>query len=129
MTSLPNPNAETTASVYDQIGGDAAVTEAVRLFYIRLLDDPELKDMFAGTDMDRLQAHQVALFTKLLGGPDGYSGQALAAAHRGLGITDAQYDLVVGHLVAVITDLGAAEVALPAMAPVLEAVRPEIVGV
>jgi hemoglobin len=126
MTTLPDTDHE--PSVYDQIGGDAAVTEAVRLFYLRVLDDPELQSLFAGTDIDRLQAHQVALFSKLLGGPDRYSGRALAAAHRGLGITDAQYDLVVGHLVAVVTELGAADIALPAMGPVLESVRPDIVG-
>jgi hemoglobin len=125
MTTLPDT--DPAPSVYDQIGGDAAVAEAVRLFYLRVLADPELQAIFADTDMDRLRAHQVDLFTKLLGGPDKYSGRALAAAHRGLGITDAQYDLVVGHLVAVVTELGAAEIALPAMAPVLEAVRPEIV--
>jgi hemoglobin len=127
MTSLPNTDTQPAPSVYDQIGGEAAVAEAVRRFYVRVLDDPELQSVFEGIDMARLEAHQVALFTKLLGGPDSYSGRALAAAHQGLGITGSQYDLVVGHLVAVVTELGAAEVALPAMGPVLEAVRADVV--
>jgi truncated hemoglobin YjbI len=114
-------------SLYDQLGQEPAVTEAVKRFYVRVLDDPALTRFFEGVDVDKLQEHQVALFTKILGGPDNYSGRALDAAHRGLGITDEQYALVGGHLIAVLDELGAGEVAIDAVKATLADVKPNIV--
>jgi truncated hemoglobin YjbI len=131
MTSPPNQSADSPSpalpSVYDELGQEPAITEAVDRFYRRVLDDPALAPVFDGIDMDRLKDHQVALLVKVLGGPDRYSGRALEAAHRGLGITDAQYDLVGAHLTAVLEELGASERAITAVTTTLGAVRPDIV--
>ena len=103
------------------------MTEVVERFYRRVLDDPELSGIFGDVDMDRLKSHQVALFSKVLGGPDHYRGRSLEAAHRDLGITDAQYDKVGGHLIAVLDELGVGEPALTTISTTLGAVRPDIV--
>jgi hemoglobin len=132
MTSLPNqgvdsPTTSSPTSLYDALGQEPAVTAVVDRFYRRVLDDPDLAGLFTGVDMDRLKAHQVALFTKVLGGPDRYSGRALDAAHRGLGITDSQYEKVGAHLTGVLEDLGVGEPALSTVTDTLAAVRPDIV--
>jgi hemoglobin len=114
-------------SLYDQIGQEPAVNEAVKRFYIRVLDDPALSPVFQGVDMDRLHDHQVKLFSKVLGGPDTYSGRALDAAHRGLGITDDQYAKVVDHLTAVLEELGVGDTAIGAVQTTLADVRPSVV--
>jgi hemoglobin len=128
MTSLPNQSADSPApSLYDELGQEPAITEAVDRFYRRVLGDPELADLFDGVDLVRLKAHQVALFSSVLGGPDQYSGRALAVAHRGLAISDSQYTRVVDHLTAVLVELGAGERAIAAVASTLAGVRPDIV--
>jgi hemoglobin len=130
MTSLPNQSADSSPpppTVYDELGQEPAITEAVDRFYRRVLDDSDLAPVFDGTDLDRLKAHQAALLVKVLGGPDRYSGRSLAAAHRGLGITDDQYERVGGHLTAVLEELGASGRALAAVTTTLAAVRPDIV--
>ena len=114
-------------SLYDEIGQEPAVNEAVKRFYQRVLDDPELAPLFTDVDMDALHEHQVKLFTKVLGGPDSYSGRALDAAHNGLGITGTQYGLVVGHLTAVLEELGVSDTAISAVQSTLADVRPSIV--
>ena len=60
-------------------------------------------------------------------GPDSYSGRSLDAAHNGLGITGTQYGLVVGHLTAVLEELGVSETAISAVQSTLADVRPSIV--
>ena len=40
-------------SLYDQIGGDAAVNAAVDIFYRKVLSDDRIKQFFDGVDMDR----------------------------------------------------------------------------
>jgi hemoglobin len=128
MTSRPSQSADNpTVSLYEELGREPAVTEAVNRLYRRVLDDPALAGMFEGIDVDRLEAHQVALFTKVLGGPDRYTGRSLGEAHQGLGIRDSQYDLVVEHLTGVLEELGAGDRAAATVTTTLAALRPEIV--
>ncbi|HEY3882109.1 MAG TPA: group 1 truncated hemoglobin [Trebonia sp.] len=93
-------------SIYDRIGGSGAVGAAVDDFYVRVLADARLAPYFAGTDMSRLKAHQRSFIAAAVGGPEVFSGRDMGAAHAGLGITDADFDAVVGHLVDTLTGLG-----------------------
>ncbi len=93
-------------SIYDSIGGAAAVRAAVDDFYERVLADPELAPFFDGTDMRRLKAHQRSFIAAAIGGPEVFAGRDMASAHAGLGVTDAQFDAVVAHLVDTLAGLG-----------------------
>ena len=74
------------ASIYDEIGGNEAVTAAVDVFYGHVLGDPVLAPWFRATDMRRQKAHMRAFMAAALGGPQIYGGRDMAAAHAGLGI-------------------------------------------
>lgn len=113
---------------YDRLGGAATIKEAVDRFYTRVVEDPELAPYFAGADLAALRRHQVLLLSQVLGGPAAYDGRELGDAHRGLDITDAHYDKVVGHLVSVLVELGADDEAIAAAGAVVAEVRPDIVG-
>ncbi|SCL24131.1 hemoglobin [Micromonospora pallida] len=93
-------------SHYERIGGAAAVKAAVELFYDRVLVDPELAGYFTGLDMVAQRRHLALMLTVVLGGPNEYTGRGLAEAHQPLGIPQAHYELVGGHLMAVLTQLG-----------------------
>jgi hemoglobin len=114
-------------SHFDRIGGTPAVREAVDRFYARVLDDAELAPYFVDVDMAKVKRHQVLLLSHVLGGPQAYDGRDLGEAHRGLGVTDAHYDRVVDHLVAVLTELGAPADTIGAAAEVVAGVKPDIV--
>ena len=75
------------ASVYDQIGGKAAVSAAVDGLYERLLADPALAPYFADTDMERQKRHMRAFMAVALGGSELYAGRDMRAAHAKLRIT------------------------------------------
>jgi hemoglobin len=92
-------------SIYEQIGGAGSVRAAVDIFYDKVLADPSLSSYFADTDMVHLKAHQRAFITAAIGGPNGYSGQSMAAAHAGLDIDHDAFSAVVGHLVDTLTEL------------------------
>src|SRR5215469_3577045 len=89
---------EPAVSLYDEIGGRAALTAAVDVFYRRLLADPELAWFFPGGVGIRHRAFLVTALGEALGGPERYRGPDLADAHRDLGITDAQFDRAAAHL-------------------------------
>ncbi|MCU1693496.1 MAG: hypothetical protein JWM64_2587 [Frankiales bacterium] len=119
---------DAAASPFGALGGTVVVQELVEQLYVRLLADARLVGHFAGVDMPRLKRHQVLLLSQLLGGPAQYVGHELAAAHAGLGITDADYTALCEHLSTVLHDLGAPSVVVDALGAALEASRAGIVS-
>jgi hemoglobin len=114
-------------SIYDRIGGAGAVRAAVDDFYARVLADPRLAPFFSGTDMNRLKAHQRAFIAAAIGGPEVFSGRDMAAAHAGLGIADADFDAVVGHLAGTLSGLGVPADITGQIGSALAPLRPDIV--
>ena len=96
-------------SIYEEIGGRAAVDAAVAGLYERIMADPALSPYFDGVDMARLARHQRAFVGAALGGPVVYAGSDMASAHAGLEITPEAFGAVVGHLVDTLTSLGVPE--------------------
>ena len=93
-------------TIYDAIGGAAAVTAAVDAFYARVLSDPTPAVFFENTDLERLKGHQQAFFTVALRGSGQYNGRTMRAAHAGRGITNADFDRVAQHLSDALISLG-----------------------
>lgn len=96
----------TGTSIYDAIGGEAALVAVVDDFYLRVTGDPQLAGFFAGTNMAKLKGRQVEFFAAALGGPHTYTGATMRAAHRGRGISQEHFDLTAGHLVAALSAAG-----------------------
>ena len=108
-------------SIYESIGGAAALVAVVDDFYVRVLADPQLTGFFAGANMPKLKGRQVEFFAAALGGPDLYQGASMRKAHAGLGISQADFDKVAFHLTAA---LAAAGVPAETIAQIAEAITP-----
>ena len=108
-------------SLFDRIGGKAAITATVNQFYERVLADPALAPFFAETKMTWLKRRQIAFFTEALGGPAKYTGRDMTSAHARLKIRAADFKRVAGHLAQTLEGL---EVPQPLVAEVMAAVAP-----
>jgi hemoglobin len=93
-------------TLYEALGGRAAIKSAVDDFYGRLLDDPLLSPLFGGRVGDRHRRYVVNILAEATGGPERYRGPDIARAHRGLGIDDSHFDRAAGHLAATLDGLG-----------------------
>jgi hemoglobin len=93
-------------SLYEEIGGQAALRAAVDVCYQRILADPELARLFPSGVSDRHRAFVVSALGEALSGPVRYRGPLLTDAHRDLGITDAQFDRAAAHLSGALDELG-----------------------
>ena len=100
------PAEATAVNVYQAIGGRPAVTAAVEGLYGRLLADPSLSRFFPGGVAAKHRAYVVTILGEALGGPERYRGPDLARAHRGLGITDADFDRTAVLLAETLDSLG-----------------------
>src|SRR5262245_7672693 len=122
ITDLPPP-----AMPYERLCGIYAIRPVVDEFYARVLADPDLAPYFVGHDVARIKRHQVLFLSWMLGGPFTYPGRPLEAAHRGLGITSADYDRVVVHLRGTLADAGAPDDIVTTITDALAQAKAEVV--
>jgi hemoglobin len=118
-------------SLYERIGGEAAVQAAVARFYDKVLADPTLAPFFEGVDMPAQNRKQIAFMTMAFGGPNRYTGRALRNVHANLvtrGMGDAHYDAVVGHLASTLADLGVDKESTAEVLALVEAQRADVLG-
>ena len=100
------------ATLYDRLGGEAAVDAAVDLFYRKILGDAHLSPFFDAVDMDAQRAKQKSFLTMVFGGPNAYTGKDMRTAHAPLvekGLKDSHFDAVAGHLKDTLAELGVPE--------------------
>jgi hemoglobin len=107
-TQAGTPARKAEASLYESIGGAPVVAAAVEELYLRALANPRLAAYFAHASVAQLKEHQRVFLTWLVGGPADAAGYSLRAAHAGLGITNADFDRIVQHLIDTLTNLGVA---------------------
>ena len=69
-------------------------------FYDRVLADPDLVSYFEGVDVEKLREHLADFLTVLTGGPSLHKGRDLLEAHRGLKISEADFDRLMVHVAA-----------------------------
>jgi hemoglobin len=114
-------------SIYEAIGGRAALTAAVDRFYGRLVADPVLGPFFPGGVGARHRAYVVTVLGEALGGPERYRGPDLAGVHRGLSISDAHFNRAAGHLDATLDELGVPRHLTDRIVGIVAGLRPAVV--
>ena len=122
---------EVEASLYDQIGGEAAVDAAVELFYRKVLADNRINRFFDKTNMEEQIAKQKAFFTMAFGGPNNYTGADMRTAHARLvkmGLDSSHFDAVMEHLGATLTELGVPDNLIAQAAAIAESTRKDVLG-
>ena len=119
------------ATIYETLGGEAAINAAVEIFYRKVLSDDRIKHFFDDVDMDGQMAKQKAFLTMALGGPNHYTGKDLREGHAPLvkkGLNDAHFDAVVEDLVATLKELGVSDEQIGEVAKVLGPTRNDILS-
>ena len=120
-----------SASLYEQLGGAAAVEAAVDIFYRKVLMDPKISTYFESVDMDKQRAKQKAFLTMVFGGPNGYTGKDMRNAHAGLvqrGLNGSHFDAVAGHLQATLEQLGVAPALIEQVMALAGSTRNDVLG-
>src|SRR6188472_1643405 len=114
-------------SVFDQIGGMAAVGATVDELYARVLGDPKLAPFFDGLEMERQRSHMRSFIAAALGSTKAYEGRDMAEVHAGLGITARDFDGVASHLAGALRSLGVPTEQVQAVLARIAPLRDEIV--
>lgn len=92
-------------SLYQKLGGKAALDAAVELFYKKVLADDRVKHYFDDINMNKQRRKQKEFLAAALGGPIPWTGKDLRAAHKDLGLSEADFAAIAGNLKATLEEL------------------------
>lgn len=87
-------------SLYARLGGNAAITAVVDQFLANVVADARINKFFANVDAARLRTLLIEQIGQATGGPEKYTGRDMKTTHKGMGITDADFNALVEDLVA-----------------------------
>lgn len=115
-------------SVYQRIGGEAAVDAAVDLFYRKVLSDDRISKFFDSVDMEAQRAKQKAFLTFAFGGPTAYTGKDMRAAHAKMKLKESHFNAVMENLGATLKELGVPDDLIGEAAGIAMSVKDEVLG-
>jgi hemoglobin len=126
-----NENEIQAPSLYERLGGEAAVNAAVDIFYDKVLSDYRINRFFERTDMAKQAEHLKAFMSVAFGGPNNYTGRSLRDGHARLvkmGLNDSHFDAVMEHLGATLQELNVPAELIGEAAALVESVRGDVLG-
>ena len=103
LVAASSPGAQAKPdSLYKRLGGYDAIAAVVDNFVPRFATDPALGKYFVHSQDTLMHIRQLAVdqICAVTGGPCVYIGRDMRTAHKGLGISGAEWDTAVKHLVA-----------------------------
>ena len=120
-----------TQSLYEKIGGEAAVNAAVDIFYRKVLADDRINKFFEDVDMEQQAAKQKAFLTMAFGGPHSYTGKDMREGHAHLvknGLNESHFDAVMENLGATLKELNVPDELIAEAAAIAESTRNDVLG-
>lgn len=131
-TRLVAQDSAARQSLYDRLGGKAAIVKVVDDFVGNCAADTRINSFFTATAKDpkRLAAFKTNLVDQICeasGGPCKYTGKDMKTAHAGMGITNTHFNALVEDLQKTLTRFKVAAADQKALLAVLEPMRAQIV--
>lgn len=95
---------EPNASLYAQLGGNAAISAVIDQFITNVAGDARINAFFADAASDparllKLRNNLINQIGEATGGPEKYTGATMKASHKGMGVSEAHFNALVEDLV------------------------------
>ncbi|MDR2999471.1 MAG: group 1 truncated hemoglobin [Microbacterium sp.] len=115
-------------SLYQQLGESAGIGGVVDRLYELIMADESLAPYFVDTRLAKQKGHMAMFLTAATGGPNAYQGLDMDAAHAGRGITDVDFDSVIGHAATALAEAGVDSETIGEVAGALMPLRAQVVS-
>lgn len=130
-------------SLYDRLGGVNAITAVVDQFMLNVAADPKMVRAFTPLLQDvtknggdpaksarfqSLRSNLIDQIGQASGGPQTYKGKDMATAHKGMAITDDEFNSLVNDLVASLNKFSVPSTEQTELLSVLGGLKSQIVG-
>jgi hemoglobin len=114
-------------TLYERLGGEQGLSAIVRDTITNHQANPIIKTRFQDSDLERLNRLVVDFFGQGSGGPQKYTGKAMAEAHRGMNISEEEFLAVIDDVMAALDKNGVAGDTKNEVLGVLYSLRGEVV--
>jgi hemoglobin len=120
-------------ALWDRLGGEASVRKVVDDFVLAVLEDKKVnflrdgKYKPDGKAVQQLKQLLVEWLSEKAGGPLKYTGRSMAESHKGMAVTDAEFDALVEDMVAVLKKYKVADADIAELGKAVESTRKDIV--
>jgi hemoglobin len=115
-------------SLYERLGGLPAIQAVIDDFVANVAADARINKQFAQTDIPKLKKNLVDQVCQATGGPCKYTGLDMKTAHKGMKITDADFNALVGDLVKSLDKFKVPAKEKNELLTALGSMKPDIVG-
>lgn len=85
-------------TLYSDMGGQPGINKIADVSVDNYLVDPRIKNIFSESNIDRIRAELKDQFCVIAGGPCRYTGHSMEATHKGLHLTNANFNALVEDL-------------------------------
>lgn len=92
-------------TLYDQLGGEQGVAALTDALLDRYANDPRVAPTFEHIDIGRFGRMFALYICQIADGPCHYTGDSMADAHRGMRLSETQFNAVVEDLIDAMTSL------------------------
>jgi hemoglobin len=93
-------------SLYDEIGGHQTLNTIYGVAITRIYTDPVIGHYFKGVPKKHLRDQLVLQTCELIGGPFEYDGKSMIESHKGLGIKEREFYILVEYVQGAMRDVG-----------------------
>ena len=120
-------------ALWDRLGGEKAVRAVVHEFVGAAAGDPKVNFLRNGKykldakGVEKLEQLLVELVSAVSGGPLKYTGRDMKSSHKGMAITDAEFDALAGHLVATLKKFNVPQTESDELVKIVASTRGDIV--
>jgi hemoglobin len=117
-------------TLYKRLGGYDAISAVVDDFADRLFADPVVGKRFVGMGADTralFKQKNKNLVCKVTGGPCLVISRPAKVVHAGMGISETEFQIVVGHLTAVLNKYRVPDREQKELLAIIESLKPDIV--
>lgn len=120
--------ADRAASLYQKIGGQAAIDAAVESFYVKVLADERVKHFFDDVSMVKQKRKQKAFLSAALGSPVKFVGKDMRKAHADMKLNDTHFNAIGEHLQATLVELKVPKDLIDQILAIVETTRADVLN-
>lgn len=115
-------------SLYQKLGGKAAIDAVVDAFYVKVLADKRVKDFFADVSMDKQRRKQKEFLSFAFGGPLPWTGKDMRKAHEGMGLTEEHFNAIAENLVSTLKDFKVKQELIDQVVAIAVSTKDDVLG-
>lgn len=116
-------------SLYQKLGGAAALDAAVELFYTKVLADDRVKHYFDDVNMPKQKRRQKAFLSAALGSPVAWTGKDLRTAHADItGLNDTHFNAIGENLKTTLEELKISKDLIDQVLAIVETTRNDVLN-